>query len=98
MPWSFALFPFLGGTAAPAGQQSGTITSVPADGTPRAVLFAQPYLVACSGVTATVATATPGTYELSLQVSAIGVAGFTVTVTGGAPGSTVTVNYLALGS
>jgi predicted RNA-binding protein with TRAM domain len=75
------------------GVQSGVVPSVPADGsTSVLVTFPTPYLSAVSGVNVALASNLPGAV-LSVQASLPTANGFTVTVTGGPPGSTVAVAY-----
>jgi hypothetical protein len=95
--WLVIDYPF-GGTVL-AETQNGFIASVPADSSAASVVtFMTPFPNACSQVLVTISTTTPGLYELSAQVSAVSVTGFSVTVAGGAPGSTVSVYWEASGS
>ena len=83
-------------TTSAGAPQIGLVANVPADGSAAAAAtFAAPFTSTPSSVQVTIVTATPGLYELSAQVSAISRTGFSVTVAGGAPGSTVSISYRA---
>src|ERR1700676_851515 len=98
-PWAgfIRLQPQPGPASASTGApQIGLVANVPADGASSpAVTFAAPFTSTPSSVQVTIVTSTPGLYELSAQVSAITLNGFSVTVVGGAPGSTVSISYRA---
>jgi hypothetical protein len=99
---SVQIFPFGVSVVTVVGQQvsPALIAGVPADGSAVvAVTFPNAYAIACTGVTVTIFTSTPGAYELSAQVALpLLLTGFSFVVTGGAPGSTVSVSWTAQGS
>jgi len=100
MSWLATNFPFAGILSSSGlASQTGLVAFVPADGSASIpVTFATPFLTTISSVTLT--PSSTGIYELSAQVvpgTAL-VTGFSLIVTGGAPGSFVSVYYNATGA
>lgn len=92
-------FPFLNATNSNVSPQFGTISNVPADGSaPVSVLFLVPYNTSV----AVVLTPNGGSAEidegLSWNTFDRSLTGFSFIVTGGAPGSFVTVDWQSSGS
>jgi hypothetical protein len=90
----------LTGLALTGAAKYALLTNVPADGSsPAVVVFATPYVTSVFLLLTQIVTATPGAAMLSTQVLATPtITGFSVTVTGGQPGSTVSLYYLAIGT
>lgn len=83
-----------------AGEQSGIVTNVPADGSATVnVTFPLAYSTALTFYSANIiATTRIAEDELTVQASGGNLTGFTVYVAGGAPGSTCSVSWQSQGS
>jgi hypothetical protein len=102
MTWASADFPFVGGSGTTPGPtfQYGSKTNVPADASSTVTVSVPvPYTTSLASVIVTIGGGLSWNgYQLSSEVTNLTTSSFQVTVSGGAPGSTVTIYWMSQGT